>query len=380
MDVVWLAEIKWDYLRTRKQQLIRQRPQEVRMLYLEPYVRGRENRYEVRDQDGISVATVPFLKAVPGGPMRTLLDLGAARRMVDAWALRRTRRAMRMAGVPARPVVITSNVFAAPVAASIPRSALVYDCNDAHSAFPGMPAWTQGRFEDTCRLADRVVVSARALGEAVREIRGGATGLEEIGNGVDFPLFDRARHALGSKPRGPVTVGYLGAIAPWFDFAALEAVARAHPEWEVALTGPVMQGADTALAALSSLPNVTVSPAVPHDQVPAVLHRFSVGVIPFRYDALTRGVNPNKMYEYLAMGLPVVATRFSPEVGQFPDAVFTADDAAGFVVACERAVARASGPQAEAFTDQAATIAAAADWGAIAGRFWGVVADAAGPA
>jgi glycosyltransferase involved in cell wall biosynthesis len=377
MDVVWLAEIKWDFLRTRKQQLIRRRPEDVRVLYLEPYVRGRENRYEVRDQDGISVATVPFLKAVPGGPVRALLDLGAARRLVDAWALRRTRRAMQMAGVPERPAVITSNVFAAPVAASILRSALVYDCNDAHSAFPGMPAWTQGRFEDTCRLADRVVVSARALGEAVSDIRGSTTGLAEIGNGVDFPLFDRARHALGPKPEAGVTVGYLGAIAPWFDFAALEAVARAHPEWTIALTGPVMQGADSALASLSSLPNVTVAPAVSHDQVPTVLHGFTVGVIPFRYDTLTRGVNPNKMYEYLAMGLPVAATRFSPEVEQFPDAVFAADDAAGFVGACERAVALATGPQAETFADQAATIAAATDWGEIAGRFWSVVAGAA---
>jgi len=380
MDVVWLAEIKWDYLRTRKQQLIRRRPREVRMLYLEPYVRGRENRYEVRDQDGIGVATVPFVKAVPGGPLRSLLDLGAVRRMVDAWALRRTRRAMQVAGVPARPMVVTSNVFAAPVAASLQRSGLVYDCNDAHSAFPGMPTWTQGRFEDTCRLADRVVVSARALGEAVGAARGSRAGVEEIGNGVDFPLFDRARHALGPKPEGRVIVGYLGAIAPWFDFDALEAVARAHPEWELALTGPVMQGADTALASLASLPNVTVSPAVPHEGVPAVLHRFTAGVIPFRYDTLTRGVNPNKMYEYLAMGLPVAATRFSPEVEQFPDAVFTADDPAGFVGACERAVSLATGPRAESSADRAATIAAGTDWGAIAERFWNVVAGVAGGA
>ena len=50
MDVVWLAEIKWDYLRTRKQQLIRRRPDDARILYLEPYVRGKPNRYDVREE------------------------------------------------------------------------------------------------------------------------------------------------------------------------------------------------------------------------------------------------------------------------------------------------------------------------------------------
>jgi len=377
MDVVWLAEIKWDYLRTRKQQLIRRRPEGTRILYLEPYVRGRENRYEVREADGIQVATVPFLKAIPGGPLRALLDLAPARGLVDTLALKRARRAMREAGVPNTPMVITSNVFAAPVAAALDRSGIVYDCNDAHSAFPGMPSWTQQRFEDTCRLADRVVVSARALGETVGAIRGSGDGVEAVGNGVDFPLFDRARHDLGEKPAG-VTLGYLGAIAPWFDFAAMEAVAKAHPEWTVALTGPVMQGADASLASLASLPNVSVAPAVSHDDVPAVLHGFTAGVIPFRYDTLTRGVNPNKMYEYLAMGLPVAATRFSPEVEQFPDAVFTGDDPAGFVLACERAIALGTGEQREAFADRAATIAAGTDWGAIAHRFWAVVARVAG--
>jgi glycosyltransferase involved in cell wall biosynthesis len=377
MDVVWLAEIKWDYLRTRKQQLIRRRPEHVRILFLEPYVRGKSNRYAVREQDGIYVATVPFVKAVPGGPLRAVLDAGIARRAVDRWALHRSRAAMQESGVGNAPVLVTSNVFAAPVAAALESRGVVYDCNDAHSAFPGMPAWTRGRFERTCRLADRVVVSARALGETVAAVRGGADGVEAIGNGVDFPLFDRARHTLGKKPDEGVTLGYLGAIAPWFDFDALAAVAKAHPEWKVALTGPVMQGADARLRPLLELPNVTHAPAVGHEAVPAVLHGFTVGLIPFRCDELTRGVNPNKMYEYMAMGLPVAATRFSPEVQQYPDVVFTGDGPAGFVEACGLAVAGATDPGGGGLADRAAAIAAAADWGEIAARFWALVAGVA---
>ena len=116
MDVVWLAEIKWDYLRTRKQQLIRRRPKPVRVVYFEPYARGRENRYELREQDGVLTATVPFVKAVPGGPVRRLLDLGAVRRMIDVVARRRVERHTRVAGMAPHPVVVISNVFAIDIA------------------------------------------------------------------------------------------------------------------------------------------------------------------------------------------------------------------------------------------------------------------------
>ena len=56
MQVVWFAEIKWDYLRTRKHQLIRRRPRGVEVVYFEPYARGRENRYALRDEEGVRVA------------------------------------------------------------------------------------------------------------------------------------------------------------------------------------------------------------------------------------------------------------------------------------------------------------------------------------
>ena len=64
MDVVWFAEIKWDYLKTRKQQLIRRKPNDIKLLYLEPYVKGRTNRYELRKEGEIFCATVPFIKTV----------------------------------------------------------------------------------------------------------------------------------------------------------------------------------------------------------------------------------------------------------------------------------------------------------------------------
>jgi glycosyltransferase involved in cell wall biosynthesis len=113
---------------------------------------------------------------------------------------------------------------------------------------------------------------------------------------------------------------------------------------------------------------------VSYDDVPRVLHEFTAGIIPFRYDELTRGVNPNKMYEYLAMGLPVAATAFSPEVREFGETVRTGDTPEEFVRACEEAVAAVAGDErAAAFRERAVAAARPHDWAAIADRFWAVL-------
>jgi glycosyltransferase involved in cell wall biosynthesis len=370
MDVVWFAEIKWDYLRTRKQQLIRRRPTHLQVLFLEPFVRGRENHYQLRDVDGIRVVTVPFLKSVPSGPARGALDIPLARHFVDASARARVRGHLRAAGIdPTRSVFIISNVFAINVALAFAPTRLVYDCNDAHADFPGLPAWTARHQEKTLRCADRVIVSGKRLRETAVRVRGDDRDIHVVGNGVDYAAFHRALELRDKAPRARPRIGYLGAIAPWFDFELVSAAATARPQWEFVLVGPVLVGAAPALSRLAALPNVSVQPAVAHDDVPRVLAGFDVGLIPFKLNALTAGVNPNKLYEYLAAGVPVVSTPFSPDVEADADAVTRAPDATSFVAACDHYLTLPAQARAR-MHERAGEIAALHDWSRIAQEFW----------
>jgi glycosyltransferase involved in cell wall biosynthesis len=373
MRVVWFAEIKWDYLRTRKQQLIRRRPRGVDVLYFEPYARGRENQYALRDADGVRVATVPFLKSAPPGPARVLLDVPAVRRAVDAVVGRRVRGHFAHAGIqPAQSVFVLSNVFAVRVAAGLAPASLVYDCNDAHAAFPGMPRWTRAYQLESFRRADRVIVSSRALRADAVAVRGSDANVHFVGNGVDLGVFRRTFATLGPSAPAPdaVRVGYLGAVGPWFDFDLMEALARARPRWQVAIVGPILAGVEAGVARLASLPNVTIEPAVAHDDVPRVLAAFTVGTIPFQRTPLTAGVNPNKLYEYLAAGVPTVATPFSADLEPGP-ALALASDADAFVAACETfAAARLDPARGAGLSAGAAAEAAKHDWDAIAADFW----------
>ena len=386
MHVVWFAEIKWEYLRTRKQQLVLRRPHGVEVVFFEPYVRGRENRYDLRSVDGIRVATVPFVKSIPGrGALRALVDRAMVRRAVDALAVRRVRRHLDAAGVEdSESVFVVSNIYALHVARALDPARLVYDCNDAHSDFPGAPAWAGEYRDETFRAADAVVVSAERLRDDAVRARGSKAGVHVIGNGVDFAAFRRVAERAHAASDDTVRIGYLGAIAPWLDFELIAAAARARPRWTFDLVGPVLGGVEMDLAALLTLGNVRHHPAVPHEQVPFVLLDFTVGMIPFRRTSLTSAVNPNKLYEYLAVGLPTVATPFSPEVehyagppGEDETVVAVGNDANAFVKACEAfATARADAGASARMRARATAIAAAHDWNTIATQFWRVIGNA----
>jgi hypothetical protein len=56
--------------------------------------------------------------------------------------------------------------------------------------------------------------------------------------------------------------------------------------------------------------NVHCLPPVPQHQVYQTMARFDVGLIPFANNDVTAYVDPVKYYEYRALGLPVLSTRF----------------------------------------------------------------------
>jgi glycosyltransferase involved in cell wall biosynthesis len=301
------------------------------------------------------------------------------RRAVDAIALRRVRSHLKAAGIdPAKSICVISNVYAIHVATGLGFGTLVYDCNDAHADFPGLPTWTRDYQAETLRHAGAVIVSSRGLLSAAESARSSQKGVHSVGNGVDFALFQTAIDAAVPIPSDVVRVGYVGAVAPWFDFELVTAMARAHPTWQFVMVGPVLGGVAQQVEGLARLPNVVLGDAIPHDAVPGVLARFTVGMIPFRRNALTAGVNPNKLYEYLAAGLPVVATPFSPDVDAVDGVIALASDADAFATACEALTrARRDPARAAAMQSGAAEIARAHDWDAIAASFWTHVAQAA---
>ncbi|MBN3754423.1 glycosyltransferase family 1 protein [Paraburkholderia sp. Tr-20389] len=100
-------------------------------------------------------------------------------------------------------------------------------------------------------------------------------------------------------------IGYVGAIADWFDWPLVQSLAEALPDVPVRLIGPEFVERPANLPA-----NIELIGEVQQERIAAMVQEFAVGLIPFRINTLTAGVDPIKFYEYRSLGVPVWSTAF----------------------------------------------------------------------
>jgi UDP-galactopyranose mutase len=158
--------------------------------------------------------------------------------------------------------------------------------------------------------ADRVYVTSPGLLAS----KGGVNPRTALSpNGVDYRAFSSAAPEPGDLARIPrPRVGYVGVLKEQLDWDLLSTLATRRPDWSFVLVGPARKGHDSVherLAALRRRPNVHL--LGPRDPValPGYLQGLDVTLLPYRRNAYTDCINPLKLYEALAAGTPVVASR-----------------------------------------------------------------------
>jgi glycosyltransferase involved in cell wall biosynthesis len=192
--------------------------------------------------------------------------------------------------------------------------------------------------EELIDCVDGFVATSRDLEKKGRRCRAALY----LPHGVDFEHFQRDQDALEPVPEletlpRPI-VGFFGLIAPWIDLGVIAALGRAFPKLSFVLIGKALVGMEQ----LAGLPNVHFLGMVPYERLPAYARDFSVGLIPFAKNELTEAVNPLKLLEYYALGLPVVATRLR-ELEGLAGPLYLASDQAEFRAQVERVLTGASG-------------------------------------
>jgi len=210
---------------------------------------------------------------------------------------------------------------------------VVYYCVDDHASFSGYNREQVLRDEEElCRRSDLVVTTAQVLQEA-KESWNRHTLL--VPHGVDYEHFEKSVTGNFTIPIDLVGVprprlGFIGLIRDWVDLDLLAEAARRRSDWHFVIIGD----STIDLSRYRAEPNLHFLGRKPYEELPAYCQHFDVGLIPFKVNELTRAVNPIKLREYLAAGLPVVSTPM-PEVQQYDHLIRISDSVDSFVEAVE---------------------------------------------
>jgi glycosyltransferase involved in cell wall biosynthesis len=359
MRLVWFSEIKWTYLRTRKQQLIRRLPPDWTVLFIEPYVRNRDNSRAPRTDGRVVHATIPFMKGTPSRLLNWIQSLVPVRLLWELLTFRRVARLLRETGFDRPDAVCTSNIFYANIIRRLQPPLVVYDLNDNPLGFEnGLPAAPEF-FRNTLRAAHRVVTSSETQLEFVRPFR--REGCAIIGNGVDYSLFAAGASAPAPEELRAVAhpiICFSGVFASWVDCELLATIASRAPAASLVLIGPIREPATAQqMARLRSMPNVHYLGEKSHDRLAPYLAQADLGVLPFHVTRRTLGTNPNTLYEFLAVGTPVVSYGLSADVRALAPVIDVVDTQEEFVAAVLSRIGRD-----DSEPEQLMAIARANDW------------------
>ncbi|MFN2567924.1 MAG: glycosyltransferase [Gemmatimonadaceae bacterium] len=343
-DILCIAN-DWSADPTSKHQLMKRLAGTNRVLWVEgggmrkPNLRhGRDWRRLLRKARAFMT---PARSVLPGlsvyCPPAVPLPGSRAARTINAQLYRLTlRRELRRLGLSPAPIVWTYLPHIAPLIRRMPRRLLVYHCVDRWSAFEDYDATLMERSEaDLCRSADLIFASAEDLAARCRRYNGN---VHYVPHGVDFAHFAAALDpgALPDDLRDipEPRVGFFGLIHEWVDVELIARLAERVP-YSFVLIGD----AKTKLERLQGLPNIHRLGRKPYATLPDYCRGFQAAIVPFRRSELTQSVNPIKLREYAAAGLPVVSTDL-PEVRRCGDIARCATDIDSWVAALRDAVAR----------------------------------------
>ncbi len=145
-----------------------------------------------------------------------------------------------------------------------------------------------------------------------------------VTNGVDVDRFAQTRQKIqarwtartaGELPSdAPITIGFVGSLRPWHGMevlaAAFRAFHRVHSTSRLLIVGdgPARKDLEKSLGS-SARPATQMVGSVPHESVAQWLAEIDIAVAPYpQTDSRSFYFSPLKLLEYMAAGIPLVAS------------------------------------------------------------------------
>lgn len=157
------------------------------------------------------------------------------------------------------------------------------------------------------KIFNKISVVSERLKDRFELLSKGASQIEIIGNGLDREFYDLTQEMRNRRPvqkkYEKIIFGYIGHLTPlWFDWELIFAAAIAFPDFQFELIG-------NNAPCFENLPeNIVIPGPIERKECLPYAERWKGAIIPFKPMRVTRSIDPLKLYEYLAFGLPVLSS------------------------------------------------------------------------
>lgn len=272
-----------------------------------------------------------------------------------------------------KPIVVTFQADSAYLVSRIDAGLRIYYCADDWSQSGRWwqpPQRVREREKELIASCDFVVATSRTLVSRLEE-SGKPTFF--IPNAVDYRLFGQAPKAMVPEEmrllKRPV-IGFAGIMSRHsFDPNLILWLSERHSDWEFAIIGRKIDRAPD-LSMLEKAKNVHFIKYQPIENLPQYLAAMDVCLIPWAQTEWTKSAFSLKLFEYLAVGKPVVAS-WTDEYIPYKDLIYMARNYEEF----EACISRALKENDQGLTKLRKELAKANSWDQRSEVFYKITAD-----
>lgn len=337
LDIICLSTVPWDYLKIANQQTMIRLARENRVLFIErPVSLGgifhdkkkladsiKLWKKGIRYQEGLYTFMPPPL--FPWGAKSlasTYFNSGVILNLLP--------KLVKKLGFK-DPILYSYLPYAGLISDHINKRAFFYDVIDEHSAFPFVNVFMMNKLDKkTAMKASAIMAISHNLVDKRKKWNpntfwmpiGAETELFAHSSGgskqekVSFRISIDGKREENIELKRPI-IGYYGGIDTRFDTEMVYLAAQNMKKASFILVGPINPGAD-ARERLSGLSNVFFPGPKPYKEIPNWAGKFDICILPYIINQFTRNIFPNKLFEYLATGKPVISSPI-PSVSDYAD-------------------------------------------------------------
>lgn len=316
-DIICIANVPWDYLKIAAQQTTKYLSEHNNIIYVENplsmagylYEKAWLKKAKTEQKKGLrnEINRLHVLPPPLALPYRAKFAM--ANQLTAGRMLPHIKKAVKELNFN-NPILWIYNVFAgAYIVGKLNEALVVYDCTDEFSADPNVNTKMYKKLElKVLKAADVVLAISRNL-VADKEKNNDNVHYLPIGGEPDHFLTchdDNLEVPEDIASLKKPVVGYYGRLDERFDTDWLAGAAKEMPDASFALIGPT-RGTETE-SALKDIPNVHFLGSRDYKELPAYMKAFDVCIMPYVMSDFVKNIFPNKIFEYLASGRPVITS------------------------------------------------------------------------